>query len=50
MREMLDSFGARSDLTVGDERYGVWRLDAVVDDPRRLPRARDKHATERLFL
>ena len=37
MREMLDSFGARSDLAVGDERYGVWRLDAVVDDPRRLP-------------
>jgi aconitate hydratase len=37
VREMLDSFGARSDLTVGDQRYGVWRLDAVVDDPRRLP-------------
>ena len=37
MREMLDSFGARSDLAVGDERYGVFRLDAVVDDPRRLP-------------
>ena len=34
---MLDTFGARSDLTVGDQRYGVWRLDAVVDDPRRLP-------------
>ena len=33
----LDSFGARSDLVVGDEKYGIFRLDAVVDDPRRLP-------------
>ena len=33
----LDSFGAVSDLVVGDERYGIFRLDAVLDDPRRLP-------------
>ena len=33
----LDTFGARSDLAVGDQRYGICRLDAVVDDPRRLP-------------
>jgi aconitate hydratase len=32
-----DSFGARSALAVGDQTYDVFRLDAVVDDPRRLP-------------
>jgi aconitate hydratase len=34
---MLDSFGARSDLAVGELRYGIWRLDSAVDDPLRLP-------------
>ena len=33
----LDSFGARARLSVGDRSYDVFRLDAVVDDPRRLP-------------
>jgi aconitate hydratase A / 2-methylisocitrate dehydratase len=33
----LDSFGARSRLTVGDRSYEVFRLDAIVDDPRQLP-------------
>jgi aconitate hydratase len=33
----LDSFGARSRLSVGDRSYDVYRLDAVVDDPRQLP-------------
>ena len=33
----LDSFRARSDLAVGDDKYGIFRLDAVVDDPGRLP-------------
>ena len=33
----LDSFGARSRLSVGDRSYEVFRLDAVVDDPRQLP-------------
>jgi aconitate hydratase A / 2-methylisocitrate dehydratase len=33
----LDSFGARSRLSVGDRSYEVLRLDAVVDDPRQLP-------------
>ena len=35
----LDSFGARSRLSVGDRSYEVFRLDAVVDDPRQLPYA-----------
>ena len=33
----LNSFGARSSLPVGDRAYGIFRLDAIVDDPRRLP-------------
>src|SRR4051794_31978687 len=33
----LDSFGARSRLSVGNRSYDVFRLDAVVDDPRQLP-------------
>src|SRR5580765_6845996 len=33
----LDSFGARSRLSVGDRSYEVYRLDSVVDDPRQLP-------------
>ncbi len=33
----LDSFGARSRLSVGDRSYDVFRLDAIVDDPRQLP-------------
>jgi aconitate hydratase len=33
----VDSFGAAAQLTVGSDRYGFFRLDAVVDDPRRLP-------------
>ena len=33
----LDSFGARAALTVGDRSYGLFRLDAVVDDPHTLP-------------
>ena len=32
-----DSFGAKARLSVGDRDYGVFRLDAVLDDPRRLP-------------
>ena len=32
-----DSFGARARLSVGDRDYDIFRLDAVVDDPRRLP-------------
>ena len=33
----LDSFGARSRLSVGDRTYDIFRLDAVVADPRTLP-------------
>ncbi|HTD51307.1 MAG TPA: aconitate hydratase AcnA, partial [Acidimicrobiia bacterium] len=33
----LDSFGARSRLSVGDRSYDVFRLDSVVSDPRQLP-------------
>ena len=33
----LDTFGARSQLSVGDATYACYRLDAVVDDPRTLP-------------
>ena len=33
----LDSYSARSDLVVGDDKYGIFRLDAAVDDPGRLP-------------
>ncbi len=33
----LDSFGARSGLTVGDRSYDLYRLDKVVDDPHTLP-------------
>jgi aconitate hydratase len=33
----LDSFGARSELAVGDRTYDLYRLDAVVDDPHTLP-------------
>jgi aconitate hydratase A / 2-methylisocitrate dehydratase len=32
-----DSFGAKARLSVGDRDYDVFRLDAVLDDPRRLP-------------
>jgi aconitate hydratase len=32
-----DSFGARSRLSVGDRTYDIFRLDAVLDDPRQLP-------------
>jgi aconitate hydratase len=32
-----DSFGAHARLTVADTAYDVYRLDAVVDDPRALP-------------
>src|SRR5205807_2607661 len=28
---------ARARLAVGDQSYGIYRLDAVVDDPARLP-------------
>jgi aconitate hydratase len=35
--ESHNSFGARTQLAVGDRSYEVHRLDAVVDDPRRLP-------------
>jgi aconitate hydratase len=35
----VDSFGARSQLAVGSETYNIVRLDAVVDDPSRLPYA-----------
>jgi aconitate hydratase len=34
---VLDSFGARSHLGVGDRSYEVCRLDAVVGDPGTLP-------------
>jgi aconitate hydratase len=33
----LDSFGSRARLTVGGSAYDIHRLDAVIDDPRRLP-------------
>jgi len=33
----LDSFGARARLSVGDRSYDVFRLDAIVHDPRQLP-------------
>ncbi len=33
----INSFGARSSLRVGDRAYEIFRLDAVVDDPGRLP-------------
>src|SRR5438128_3813027 len=33
----LNSFGARSSLPVGERAYDIFRLDAIVDDPRRLP-------------
>src|SRR5262245_46524142 len=33
----LDTYGSRSDLIVGDQNYGICRLDSVVDDPRQLP-------------
>src|SRR5947207_5582489 len=33
----FDSFSARARLPVGDRSYDVFRLDAVVDDPRQLP-------------
>jgi len=33
----FDSFNARARLSVGDRSYDVFRLDAVVDDPRQLP-------------
>jgi aconitate hydratase len=36
---MPDSFGSRSRLTVGDRAYDIHRLDAVVDEPARLPYA-----------
>ncbi len=32
-----DSFGAQARLSVGDRAYDVFRLDAVLDDPRQLP-------------
>ncbi len=32
-----NSFGARAQLRVGNDSYEVFRLDAVVDDPRQLP-------------
>ncbi len=32
-----DSFGAKARLSVGDREYEVFRLDAVLDNPRRLP-------------
>jgi aconitate hydratase len=35
--ESHNSFGARAQLAVGDRSYEIHRLDAVVDDPRRLP-------------
>ncbi len=34
-----DSFGSRADLTVGDRRYEIHRLDAVGVDTSRLPYA-----------
>ena len=33
----LDSFGARSEISVGDRTYGLYRLDAAVSDPHTLP-------------
>src|SRR5438105_2890907 len=33
----LDSFGARAEMAVGDQTYGLFRLDAAVDDPHTLP-------------
>jgi aconitate hydratase len=33
----LDSFGARSEFSVGDRKYGLYRLDAAVSDPHTLP-------------
>ncbi len=33
----LDSFGARSRLSVGDLSYDVFRLDSIVADPLQLP-------------
>ena len=33
----LDSFGARSRLSVGDRTYDIFRLDAIVSDPYQLP-------------
>jgi aconitate hydratase A / 2-methylisocitrate dehydratase len=33
----LDTFGARSRLSVGDATYDCYRLDAVIDDPHTLP-------------
>ena len=35
----VDSFGARSQLSVGSATYSIVRLDKLVDDPRRLPYA-----------
>ncbi|MDQ1512040.1 MAG: aconitate hydratase, partial [Actinomycetota bacterium] len=35
----LNSFGARSRLSVGDRDYDIFRLDSIVDDPRTLPYA-----------
>jgi len=34
---VVDSFGARTQLTVGERSYTVHRLDAVAPDPRVLP-------------
>jgi aconitate hydratase len=36
-RVTLDSFGARSKLSVGDDAYDIFRLDAIVGDPYVLP-------------
>ena len=33
----LDSFGARSQLTVGDRRYDIFRLSALGDGVARMP-------------
>ena len=33
----LDSFGARSRLSVGDQTYDVFRLDSIVANPLELP-------------
>jgi aconitate hydratase len=35
----LNSFDARSRLSVGDREYDIFRLDSIVDDPRTLPYA-----------
>jgi len=32
-----NSFGARAQLSVGDNSYEIHRLDAAVADPRQLP-------------